>query len=640
MCGITGIYSYKSTKPINEKELKKMTETLIHRGPDEFGYYIKKDIGMGHSRLSIIDLTTGQQPIFNENKSIAVILNGEIYNYIELRKDLIERGHSFYTTSDTEVIVHLYEEFGIDFLSYLNGQFAIALWDSKLKELILARDRVGIRPLFYSLTKSGSFIFASEMKALLEHSEIDPKIDPLGIEQAFTIWANLPPRTVFVGIKELSAGHYIKINKNRLSKNRYWELSFPFEGEYENRPFSYYKDRVRELVEDSVKLRLRADVPVATYLSGGLDSSIITALVKKNHNNDLKTFSVSFKEKNFDESIYQEQMVNFLKTEHKKVTVSSDDIKSILPDIIRYSEKPLIRSAPAPLFALSKLVRQNNIKVVLTGEGADEIFGGYNIFKEDKIRRFWAQSPDSKIRPQLLTKLYNYVTDDKRAQQFWISFFKKDLLNTESPIYSHKIRWDNTSKIKRFLNPDFAKDFDQMKLYEEIGNSLPKDILKWHPLCRAQYLEISIFMSGYLLSSQGDRMMMGNSVEGRFPFLDHRLIEFAATIPPKYKIKLLNEKYILKESFKDLLPEKIVNREKQPYRAPITACFTNKGDDYLSTLLSKEKLTNFGYFKPEPIEKLLNKSRLGKGLSATEDMSLMGTASLQMLHNIFIEPLQ
>ncbi len=637
MCGITGIYSYKSTKPINEIELKKMTKSLIHRGPDEFGYYIKKNIGMGHSRLSIIDLTTGQQPIFNENKSIAVVLNGEIYNYIELRKDLIERGHLFYTTSDTEVIVHLYEEFGIDFLSYLNGQFAIALWDSKLKELILARDRVGIRPLFYSITKSGSFIFASEMKALLKHSEIDPKIDPLGIEQTFTIWANLPPRTVFAGIKELAAGPHIKIKKNRLSKHRYWELSFPFEGEYENRPFSYYKDRVRELVEDSVKLRLRADVPVATYLSGGLDSSIITALVKKNHNNDLKTFSVSFKEKNFDESIYQEQMVDFLKTEHRKVTVSSDDIKSILPDIIRYSEKPLIRSAPAPLFALSKLVRQNNIKVVLTGEGADEIFGGYNIFKEDKIRRFWAQSPDSKIRPQLLTKLYNYVTDDKRAQQFWISFFKKDLLNTESPIYSHKIRWDNTSKIKRFLNTDFAKDFDQMKLYEEIGNSLPKDILKWHPLCRAQYLEISIFMSGYLLSSQGDRMMMGNSVEGRFPFLDHRIIEFAATIPPKYKIKLLNEKYILKESFKDLLPEKIVNREKQPYRAPITACFTNKGDDYLSTLLSKEKLTNFGYFKPEPIEKLLNKSRLGKSLTATEDMSLMGTASLQMLHNIFIE---
>ncbi len=637
MCGITGIYSYKSSKRVKESQLKKMTRTLIHRGPDEFGYFLDKDIGLGHSRLSIIDLTTGQQPIFNEDRSLSVILNGEIYNYIELRKDLIARGHSFYTTSDTEVIVHLYEEYGTDFLSYLNGQFAIAIWDSKRKELILARDRVGIRPLFFSITRSGFFIFASEMKALFKHEEVDPEIDPQGIEQVFTIWANLPPRTVFKNINELPAGHYIKINKDGFFKTRYWELSFPDKDEYEERPFSYYKERVKELLEDAVKLRLRADVPVATYLSGGLDSSIISTLVKRNHNNELKTFSVSFKEKNFDESMYQKIMVDFLKTEHKTVMVSSDEIKSFLPEIIKYSEKPLLRTAPGPLFALSRLVRKNNIKVVLTGEGADEIFGGYNIFKEDKIRRFWAESPDSKARPLLLTKLYNYITDDKRAEQFWVSFFKKGLLDTNNPIYSHKIRWENTSKIKRLIHPEFAKDFDQKNLFEEISNQIPKDILKWHPLCRAQYLEMSIFMSGYLLSSQGDRMMMGNSVEGRFPFLDHRLIEFASTIPPKYKIKALNEKFILKESFKDILPRDIINREKQPYRAPITSCFNDESKGYISSLLSNEKIASYGYFKPEPIEKLLKKSRSGRALSATEDMSLMGIASLQILHNKFVE---
>lgn len=636
MCGITGIYRAKSGKPVFKEQLIPMTEALAHRGPDEYGYYLDGNIGLGHSRLSIIDLSGGSQPVYNEDRSICIVFNGEIFNYIELRELLQSRGHRFYTSGDTETIVHAYEEFGIDFVDHLNGQFAIALWDMKRRELILARDRVGILPLFYSLTGDGSIIFASEIKGILASKLISPEIDFEGVNQVFSLWVNIPPRTVFKGVNELAPGMIMTVSESGIREKKYWSYTFPDAGSYEDKPLSYYTSRLEELIYDSVKIRLRADVTVASYLSGGLDSSIVSALVKKHHNHDLVTFSVGFSDTSFDERAFQMEMVNHIGTDHRMVDADYGSISSSFADVVFHAEKPMIRSAPAPLFLLSRLVRENGIKVVLTGEGADEFFGGYNIFKEDMIRRFWARIPGSDKRPKLLSSLYPYVSRSVRANAFWRSFFGKGLSDTDSPHYSHAIRWGNTSQIKRFFSDGILDD--KYDVHPELESHLSPDMMKWHPLCRAQYIEAALFLPGYLLSSQGDRMLMANSVEGRFPFLDHRVIEFAATIPPEYKIRGLNEKYILKKIYGGILPESISSRPKQPYRAPIAQSFIDRGT-LASSMLSSDAIARYGYFDSERVEMLLNKYRKSNGMSSGErdDMTIAGIVSMQLLHYHFIE---
>jgi asparagine synthase (glutamine-hydrolysing) len=636
MCGITGIYNTNNS-PIDESVLKKMAEVLRHRGPDGHGFFMKHSVALAHTRLSIIDLGGGSQPIFNENRNLCVVFNGEIFNYIELRVILEKKGHSFYTRTDTEVIVHMYEEYGKDCFRYFNGQFAIALWDEKNKELILVRDRVGVRPLFYSILPDGTFIFGSEMKSIFCHPGIRPEIDPAGINQIFTLWVNIPPRTVFKGVNELVPGNYMTISPQGIKVNKFWKMQFPDEHDYEDKPVSYYAKRLQEILYDAVTIRLRADVPVAAYLSGGLDSSIITSLVKKHHINDLITFSVAFCDQNFDERRYQKEMVDLLQTDHRVIEATYETIGNAFSDVIWYSEKPMIRTAPAPLYILSNLVRNNNIKVVLTGEGADEFFGGYDIFKEDKIRRFWAKFPESKIRPRLFSALYPFITRDPRMDRFWQMFFRKDLGDTGNNYYSQLVRWHNTSKIKRFFTDEYREQFNEDLIFQELDDYIDPDIKRWHPLCRAQYLESTLFMSGYLLSSQGDRMMMGNAVEGRFPFLDHNIIEFASQIPPVYKLYGLNEKFILKKAFGDILPESIVHRIKQPYRAPISQCFAV--DNVASTMLGDEMIKTYGYFNPSSIEQLLNKFKTQgwKNISERDDMSLAGIVSMQLLHHHFID---
>jgi len=636
MCGITGIYRIKSGEPVSRDELIPMTDALRHRGPDEYGYYLNGNLGLGHSRLSIIDLSGSSQPVYNEDKSICVVFNGEIFNYIELRDVLKAKGHRFYTTGDTETIVHAYEEYGIDFVDQLNGQYTIALWDAKRRELVLARDRVGILPLYYSLLNDGSIIFASEIKGILASKLISPEIDYEGVNQVFSLWVNIPPRTVFKGINELAPGKMLTISEAGIKERRYWGYTFPGINEYEDKPLSYYTSRLEELIYDSVKLRLRADVTVASYLSGGLDSSIVSALVKKHHNRDLVTFSVGFSDEAFDERAWQMEMVNHIGTDHRMVNADYDSISASFSDVVFHAEKPMIRSAPAPLYILSRLVRENGIKVVLTGEGADEFFGGYNIFKEDMIRRFWARNPESVKRPKLLSALYPYIARNSRGNAFWHSFFGKGLADTDNPHYSHSIRWGNTSQIKRFFKDGLLDEgYDAAAELEEY---LSPDIMKWHPLCRAQYLEASLFLPGYLLSSQGDRMLMANSVEGRFPFLDHRVIEFAATIPPEYKIRGLNEKYILKKIYGDILPESISSRPKQPYRAPIARSFIDR-ETLAASMLDNDTIRRHGYFNSENVELLLNKYRKNSGNSSGErdDMAIAGIVSMQLLHHHFIE---
>ena len=418
MCGIAGVL-HPDARPVDAPSLRRMARALSHRGPDAEGYYERPGIGLGHRRLSIIDLSTGQQPLANEDGTVWVAFNGEIFNYVELRSDLEKRGHRFSTRSDTETLVHLYEELGPRFVERLNGQFAIALWDEPRRRLVLARDRVGIRPLFHATLADGTVLFGSEIKALLAHGALRAEIDPVAVGQISTLWVPVPPRTAFKGIAELGPGRMLVFDGGRRTEHQYWRHEFPREHEYEEHSCEHWQEQVRELLYDAVRLQLRADVPVATYLSGGLDSSILTAIVKRHHISNLTTFSVGFTDARFDERDFQRQMVDHLDTDHRHVDVDLDDIGNDFERVVWFAERPLMRTAPAPLLRLSALVRSAGIKVVLTGEGADEIFGGYNLFREDKVRRFWSRDPASDMRPALLSRLYGYVDRGAKAEAFW-----------------------------------------------------------------------------------------------------------------------------------------------------------------------------------------------------------------------------
>ena len=639
MCGVTGIL-HIDERPADPAGLRRMTRALTHRGPDEEGYLERPGIGLGHRRLAIIDLTTGQQPLSNEDGTIWVAFNGEIFNYVELRAALERRGHRFRTSSDTETLVHLYEEAGLDFVQQLNGQFAIALWDGPRRRLVLARDRVGIRPLFHATLADGTLLFGSEMKALLAHGALEAQVDPVAIGQIAALWVTVPPRTPFKGIEELGPGRMLVVEGSRRREHRYWRHEFPREHEYEERSLAHWQQRVRELLQDAVRLQLRADVPVATYLSGGLDSSILTALVKGHHISDLTTFSVGFADARFDERAFQQQMVEHLHTDHRHVEVDTADIGRDFTRVVWFAERPMTRTAPAPLLRLSALVRAAGIKVVLTGEGADEIFGGYNLFREDKVRRFWARRPGSPWRSSLLSRLYGYVDRDPKMDAFWRQFFRKGLENTDDPYYSHRVRWDNSAHMKRYLAPEFrAQMQSEQALFGDLEAYLDPDRSRWHPLCRAQYLEMTLFMSCYLLNSQGDRMMMANSVEGRVPFLDHRLIALAAQIPPKFKIHVLDEKHVLKRAFADCLPPSIARRPKKPYRAPVAACFAGRGRDNLGArLLEPAAVQRAGFASAPAVAKLLAKAGPdGTALGERDEMAVAMLVSLHLLNHLYVE---
>jgi len=641
MCGIVGILNQENQQPIRESSIRQMLAMIRHRGPDEFGIYLDQQVGLGSARLSIIDLSGGQQPISNEDETMWIIFNGEIYNYVELRPTLEAKGHRFTTNTDTEVILHLYEDLGPKCVEQLNGQFAFAIWDSKNKNLFMARDRLGIRPLFYTQAE-GAFIFGSEIKTILVNPRIEAQLDPVALDQIFTYWSPISPRTAFKGIQEIPPGSYLLAQPNQEIKiEKYWQLDFPSIAETEAKKSLTVDDVLEEfeyLLVDSTQIRLRADVPVGAYLSGGLDSSTTSAIIKNFTGSHLDTFSIAFNDDAFDESQYQQQMADYLGTEHQVVYARHEDIGEIFPDVIWHTEIPILRTSPAPLYLLSKLVRENNYKVVMTGEGADEFLAGYNIFKEAKVRRFWAKHPESQIRPMLLKRLYPYISDLSSGSGAYLSaFFKDGIEDIERPDYSHAIRWRNTSRCKRFFSPEL-KESIEAQTPATPPFTYPKNFDNWHPLHQAQYLEISLFLSEYLLSSQGDRMGTANSVEGRFPFLDHRVVEFSNQLPPHLKLKSLNEKYILKQLAKKWLPENISQRAKRPYRAPIHRSFFNHHSPaYVSEILSPAQIEASGLFKAAAITQMVKKIQNGMSLSETDDMALAGIISTQLVYTQFID---
>ena len=637
MCGIAGILNYIRNIP-DPALTQKMLAQIEYRGPDESGIYAGENISMGTVRLSIIDLVSGNQPMSTPEKDLWIVFNGEIFNYIELRNELKKKGYQFRTQSDTEVLLLLYKEYKEKCLQKLNGQFAFAIWNSQNKELFLARDRFGIRPLFYTLVND-DFVFASEIKCLLQHNLLQPEMDLFALSQIFTFWTTLSPKTIFKNIYELPPGYFLLKKPDSTNVMQYWKYCFPSVSQrYKSLHIEDVLPEFEALLRDSVRLRLRADVPVAAYLSGGIDSSVATYFIKNIDHSVLNTYSIKFTDNEFDESAYQEEMSAWLSTKHKTFECRNEDIALNFPEVIYHAEIPLLRTGSVPMYLLSKNVSDDGIKVVMTGEGADEILGGYNIFKEAAIREFWAKEPESVYRPRLLGKLYPYMEQFKGRSQYSLRFFYGyQLENTGSPVYSHLIRWNNSSHIKSFFSQDVKNMINNYDPVDQLMSVLPEDIRGWESLAKAQWLETTVFMSGYLLSSQGDRVSMANSVEGRYPFLDHRLTEFCAQLPAGLKLKGLTEKFILKKLMNNRLPKSVINRPKQAYRAPVIKSFLSPlTPAYVSDILSERYIKDFGIFDSKMVNKLMNKALSGTLITENENMAFAGILSTQILINLFI----
>jgi asparagine synthase (glutamine-hydrolysing) len=643
MCGIAGLVVRRAGAPAPTRDqLLAMAGSLRHRGPDEFGIYRDQRAGLAHARLSIIDLSTGQQPLANEDETLWVAFNGEIFNYVELRTELEALGHRFRTRSDTEVIVHAYEAWGPAAFSRFNGQWAIALWNEMDGSLVLARDPFGVRPL-YICEHGGVLYFASEVKAIFAASDAIPRaFDPRGLDEVFTFWTPVAPQTVFAGVTELPPGMVRVYRGDRVEEFRAYEPAFPasdddgFQGSLQEAVVA-----VRAVLEDATSLRmLRADVPVGSYLSGGLDSSLVAALGLRAKGAQFSTFSLRFADAEYDETEFQRLMAKHLGSEHFEVLVSRRDIADVFPTVIAHTERPILRTAPAPLFLLSRLVHQAGIKVVLTGEGADEMFAGYDVFREARVRRFWARQPESTWRPALIDRLYPYLKRSPVAQQAMArQFFGQQLDRAGEPGFGHEPRWRGAAAQRRLFTPELQAAVAGFDVRGDLLATLPPAFADWSTLARDQYLEVRTLLSGYLLSAQGDRMLMANSVEGRFPFLDRRVAALAESLPASYKLRVLDEKHVLKRAARGLVPEEVLARTKQPYRAPDALSFAGEGIEWIDVVASEKAIAEAGVFAPVAARQLLAKCRAlaARGqFSNADNMAVVGILSTQLVHDQFI----
>lgn len=635
MCGIAGLRALGGQGPTAD-ELMRMAAALQHRGPNGHGFFLDEGIGLAHTRLALVDLTGGAQPLTNEDDSIWVVGNGEIYDHEAWRAELRQRGHHFRSRSDIEILVHAYEEWGEAAWSRLDGQFAFALWDARRQQLHLVRDRFGILPLHFAQLPN-TVLFASEAKALFASGRLQPAFDASAVHQVFTLWSCLPPRSVFTGVMAVAPGSAVVFDAELRPRHTTWwqlDLAARHDGP-EN--LAAAGEQLESHLRTAVRRRLAADVPVGGYLSGGLDSSVLTALAAS-EGATIDTFALRFQDPVFDETAAQRRVSSLLGTRHHEVLVTDDDIRAALPEVVWHCETPLLRTAPVPMFLLSALVRHNGIRAVLTGEGADELLGGYSIFLEDKVRRFWARQPESAARPALLSRVHEFVgTSEQRASRMWQAFYGSGLLDTADPFYAHSLRWQNTAWTKRVLRPLAGEAATREDHRQQLMALLPQAFSHWRPLARAQAVEIAAFLSSYLLASQGDRVAMGHGIEARYPFLDADVAAFCAGLPDRFKVRGLRTKVALREVAARHLPADVWQRKKQPYRAPVaSALFAPGATVYAEDLLSAAKLRANELVDAGTALVLVDKCRRAHGqVSERESMALCGLLTLQLLREHF-----
>ena len=631
MCGIAGIARRYPTG-VSPETLGRMAAAIRHRGPDGYGYYVGQRVGFAHVRLSIVDIAGGSQPMTNEDGQLVIIYDGEIYNHPELRRELEQLGHVFRTRCDTEVLVHGYEQWGSAMLQRLNGQFAFAIYDRREETIFIARDRFGVRPLFYS-QPSGAFYFGSEIKAILASGEVDAGVDPRGMDEVFTFWGARAPRTPFAGIASLEPGTYGIWKDGALWLRRYYELDYPEAG-------CEPTDVVEQLDEHmlrSVGVRLRADVPVGAYLSGGLDSSITASLAAAASPDTLRTFSITFDDPKFDESVFQRAVAADIGSIHEVTAIRANSIAASFPDVLWHTETPLLRTAAVPMYHLARLTRQCGIKAVLSGEGADELFLGNDLFKEVQVRHFCLRNPGSVWRERLVDRLYPDLMAHGRGGEFWRRFFL-DAGARSDPLFSHLPRFLLGSRVKDFYSPEFRAGIGGINVMAELRASLPARFFAWSPLNKAAYLEMTTLLASYLLSSQGDRMGMAHGVEGRFPFLDHRLYEFSAALPTGSKLRGLREKEVLRRWAPRVLNPRISSRTRQAYRAPDAPSFFGPGSpEWVGDHLGDDALRRVGIFSPPAVQGLVRRCKAGRVTGFRENQALIGILSTQLWYQRFIE---
>lgn len=639
MCGIAGLLSLNG-RAADRGVAESMVATIAHRGPDAQGVVVRGPVALAHARLSIVDLAGGGQPMTTGAERCWVTFNGEIFNHVELREELAALGHAFRTRSDTEVLLASYLEWGPECVRRFVGQWAFAIWDEREKLLFLSRDPMGIRPLYHARAGQ-TFVFGSEIKALFAHPEVPRAIDRVGLDQILTTWSPIPPRTCFEGIFELPPGTNLLVERGELREVPYFDLDYSHIDETD---LATQAEELRARLIEATRLRLfRSDVPVGAYLSGGLDSTAVVGIVRRFTDQKLDTFSVAFADPEFDESVHQREVVDHFQVTHHEVRVDGDAVCRSFPDVVRHAEQTLVRTAPAPLFALSKLVRDHGYKVVLTGEGADELFGGYDIFKEAKVRRFWARQPDSKLRPLLLHQLYPYLPRLKAQSTAYLSaFFHARPEDVSSPFFAHLPRWELTAKTKIFYNAETRSALAGHDPVEAMRARLPANMDRFGPFEQGQYIEARFLLPGYILSAQGDRMLMGHSVEGRFPFLDPKVVELSQRIRATHKMRALDEKAIVKRALVDVIPPSIARRKKQPYRAPDASSFfdAERGvarASWVDSLLEANSVAETGIFEPKAVKLLADKARRGRALGARDNMALVAVLSTELLQRQLVE---
>ena len=603
MCGIAGIYHH-SGNSFSKEVLKGMTDVIAHRGPDEDGFFLGESVALGIRRLKIIDLNTGSQPIHNEDKTVWTVFNGEIYNHRELRKELEAKGHRFYTKTDTEVIVHLYEEYGEEFMRKLNGMFAIALWDRRTNAFLLVRDRLGIKPLFY-YPKGDRIVFGSEMKSILKEGSYQKQLCREALD-LYLAYGYIPaPYTIFEGIKKLTPGSYLVSRHGDIQVKQYWDI-VSWNGEGRNgksHDEQYYEERIRDLLRLSVKRRLMSDVPLGAFLSGGIDSSSVVAFMTQLMDQPVKTFSIGFEESDYNELSDARSIAKYLGTDHAELIVKPSAIE-LLPKLVWAYDEPFADSSAIPTYHVSKLAREH-VTVALSGDGGDEIFGGYTHYLEDTKDQVLSKLPGV-IRKNVLGMIGKHMPINMRMKKFleYIGKSKEQRYFQRTGIFSSEMRERLYSDDAQEMVVNFnSYGVSEAQLEKSADAPFMEQLL---------YLDLKTYLP-YDILTKVDIASMVNSLEVRVPFLDHELVEFGMSIPSDFKVRSNMTKYILKRAVKDLLPPECITKKKQGFGVPLQHWLRNELKDFSFDILTCKTFNDRGLFNQGFVENLLQQHNMMRG---------------------------
>ncbi len=630
MSGIAGIARRYPTG-VAVESLGRMAAAIRHRGPDGYGFYIGSNVGFAHVRLGVVDIPGGAQPLTNEDGQIVVTYNGEVYNHRELRLELEGRGHVFRTRCDTEVLVHGYEEWGPDLLHRLNGQFAFAIYDRNQGSVLVARDRFGVRPLFYA-QRSGDFYFASEVKGILASGEVDAAMDARGLDEVLTFGAARHARTPFSGIASLEPGTYGIWKDGALWLRHYYELDYP---EALDEPPDAV-EQLDEIMLRSVGMRLRADVPVGVHVSGGLNSSITASLAASASQRQIRSFSIDIGDPESGASDRQREIAEAIGSVHAFSSIGEDTIAHSFPDVLWHAETPLFSVAPVAMYHLAKLTRESGTKVVVRGEGADELFLGSDVFREVSVRRFCMRRRESLARQGLFGRIYPHLAEQGLEREFWSRTF----LEAGEPndlLFSHLPRFLG-ARMGMYYTPEFTDTLAGVDVVGELRASLPTRFFAWSPLNQASYLEMTTRLSPYVLSSCGDRMSMAYGVEARYPFLDHRLFEFAAALPTRSRLTGLRDKEILRRwASRVLRPANKPERTSSFQRSGAPSLLRRNSPAWIEDHLSPEAVRRVGIFSAGAVEALVRRQRAGSVTDLSWHQPMVAVLSTQLWHHQFVQ---